>query len=196
MEYAYIAGQTALDEEEKEDLIPILLTRADLDRFEQENIIEARKWIMQKSVLARQEVFTEKFLLTLHKRMFDRVWKWAGRYRKSNKNIGVDHHRIPTELHKLLGDGTYWLNHRIYDVTDLAILFHYRLVNIHLFPNGNGRHARLCADVICAKYGGKQLTWGGKRNLVAASQTRKAYIHALIKADEGEYEPLLAFATS
>ncbi len=196
MDYDYIDGQTPLDEEEKEDLIPTILTRADLDRFEQENIIEARKWVMQKSVLARQNVFTERFLVNLHKRMFGQVWKWAGQYRRSNKNIGVDAYQIPTELHKLLGDGTYWLEHQTYGVTDLAIIFHYRLVNIHLFPNGNGRHARLCADVICAKYHGGALTWGGKEDLVEPSKTRKAYIAALIKADEGDYEPLIAFAKS
>ena len=76
MDYEYIDGQTPLDEDEKQDLIPTILTRADLDRFEQENIIEARRWVMQKSVLARQDVFTDKFLLGLHKRMFGQVWKW------------------------------------------------------------------------------------------------------------------------
>ena len=196
MDYEYIDGQTPLDEDEKQDLIPTILTRVDLDRFEQENIIEARRWIMQKSVLARQDVFTDKFLLGLHKRMFGQVWKWAGTYRRSNKNIGVDSYEIPTELHKLLGDARYWLEHQTYEITELAIIFHYRLVNIHLFPNGNGRHARLCADVICAKYGGEELTWGGKADLVAASKTRKAYIKALIKADNGDYKPLIAFAKS
>lgn len=196
MEYEYIDGQTPLDEEEKEDLIPTILIRADLDRFEQENIIEARKWVMQKSVLARQDVFSENFLLSLHKRMFGQVWKWAGQYRRSNKNIGVDRYQIPTELHKLLGDSKYWLEHQTYDITDLAIIFHYRLVKIHLFPNGNGRHARLCADVICAKLGGEELAWGGKVDLVAAGKTRKAYINALIKADDGDYKPLIAFAKS
>ena len=196
MDYEYIDGQTPLDEDEKQDLIPTILTRADLDRFEQENIIEARRWVMQKSVLTRQDIFTERFLLGLHKRMFGQVWTWAGAYRKSNKNIGVDYYQISTELHKLLGDSKYWLEHQTYEITDLAIIFHYRLVKIHLFPNGNGRHARLCADVVCAKYGGEELSWGGKVNLVAASKTRKAYIDALIKADNGDYKPLIAFAKS
>lgn len=196
MELGYLDGQTPLDEEEKIDLIPTILTRADLDRFEQENIIEARKWVMQQSVLARQGIFTEGFLLRLHKRMFGQVWKWAGAYRKTNKNIGVDHFRIQTELHKLLGDSLYWLEHQTYDATDLAIIFHHRLVQIHLFPNGNGRHARLCADAICNKYKGKALTWGGRANLMTEGETRKAYISALKEADKGVYNPLLAFAKS
>lgn len=196
MEHGYLDGQTPLDEEEKIDLIPTILTRSDLDRFEQENIIEARKWVMQQSVLARQRLFTERFLQHLHRRMFDQVWKWAGIYRRSNKNIGVAHYQIQTELRKLLGDSQYWLTHQTYDTTDLAIIFHHRLVQIHLFPNGNGRHARLCADVICAKYNGETLTWGGRADLVVDGATRKAYINALKLADKGAYQALLAFAKS
>lgn len=194
--YHYIEGQTPLDEDEKRDLIPTLITREDLDAFEQENILEARKWIMQKSVLAKQDIFTEKFILNLHKRMYGHVWKWAGTYRKSNKNIGIEYYLVPTELRQLLDDATYWLEHKTYSVTDLAIIFHHRLVKIHLFPNGNGRHARLCADVIVAKYGGDKLTWGGNSDLTRPDDIRKAYIAALREADAGNYEPLLAFARS
>lgn len=194
--YHYIEGQTPLDEDEKRDLIPTLITREDLDAFEQENILEARKWIMQKSVLAKQDIFTEKFILNLHKRMYGHVWKWAGTYRKSNKNIGIEYYLVPTELRQLLDDATYWLEHATYSVTDLAVIFHHRLVKIHLFPNGNGRHARLCADVIVAKYGGDKLTWGGNSDLTKPDDIRKAYIAALREADAGNYEPLLAFARS
>lgn len=194
--YHYIEGQTPLDEDEKRDLIPTLITREDLDAFEQENILEARKWIMQKSVLTKQDIFTEKFILNLHKRMYGHVWKWAGTYRKSNKNIGIEYYLVPTELRQLLDDATYWLEHETYSVTDLAIIFHHRLVKIHLFPNGNGRHARLCADVIVAKYGGDKLTWGGNSDLTRPDDIRKAYIAALREADAGNYEPLLAFARS
>ena len=188
--YHYIEGQTPLDEDEKCDLIPTLITREDLDAFEQENILEARKWIMQKSVLAKQDIFTEKFILNLHKRMYGHVWKWAGTYRKSNKNIGIEYYLVPTELRQLLDDATYWLEHETYSITDLAIIFHHRLVKIHLFPNGNGRHARLCADVIVAKYGGEKLTWGGNSDLTKPDDIRKAYIAALREADAGNYDPL------
>ena len=194
--YHYIEGQTPLDEDEKRDLIPTLITREDLDAFEQENILEARKWIMQKSVLAKQDIFTEKFILNLHKRMYGHVWKWAGTYRKSNKNIGIEYYLVPTELRQLLDYATYWLEHETYSITDLAVIFHHRLVKIHLFPNGNGRHARLCTDVIVAKYGGDKLTWGGNSDLTKPDDIRKAYIAALREADAGNYEPLLAFARS
>jgi len=196
VQYHYIEGQTPLDEDEKRDLIPSIVSREDLDAFEQENILEARKWVMQKSVIAKLDIFTEKFILSLHKRMYGHVWKWAGTYRKTNKNIGVEAYMIPTELHQLLGDAKYWLEHKTYPITDLAIIFHHRLVKIHLFPNGNGRHARLCADVIVAKYGGEKLSWGGNSDLTKPDEIRKRYIAALREADRGDYEPLLAFARS
>ncbi len=196
MQYHYIAGQTPLDEEEKRDLIPSLVTREDLDAFEQENILEARQWVMQKSTLAKLDVFSEKFLLNLHKRMYGHVWKWAGTFRKSNKNIGVDRIYITTELHQLVGDAQYWLEHKTYPISDLAVIFHHRLVKIHLFPNGNGRHARMCADVIIAKFGGEKLSWGGNSDLTKPDEIRTRYIAALREADDGNYEPILAFARS
>jgi len=194
--YYYIEGQTPLDEEEKRDLIPSIISREDLDAFEQENILEARKWLMQKSVLKKQDVFSENFLLNLHKRMYGHVWKWAGTYRKTNKNIGVDRFQISTELHQLLGDANYWLEHETYPLNDLAVIFHHRLVKIHLFPNGNGRHARMCADAIIAKYGGEKLSWGGNSNFTKHDDIRKRYIAALREADNENYEPLLKFTKS
>lgn len=191
---SYIEGQTPLTPEETLGLIPSIVTRADLDAFEQENIIEARKWVMQSSTLARLDVFTEKFLLNLHKRMYGHVWKWAGEFRKSNKNIGAEFYKIPTELHQLLQDADFWMVHKTYPISDLAIIFHHRLVKIHLFPNGNGRHARLCADVIIAKFGGEKLSWGGNSSLTKPDDMRKKYIAALREADGGNYEPLLVFA--
>ena len=194
--YHYIEGQTPLEEEEKLDLIPTLLTREDLDKFEQENILEARKWVMQKSVLAKQDIFSEAFIFELHKRMYGHVWKWAGKYRKTNKNIGVDFYLIATELKQLLDDVAYWLEHKTYSISDLAIIFHHRLVKIHLFPNRNGRHARMIADVIIAKYEGEVLSWGGGSNLIKPDEVRKHYIVALKEADKGDYEALLDFARS
>jgi Fic-DOC domain mobile mystery protein B len=193
MQYHYLEGQTPLDEEEKLDLIPSILTREDLDKFEQENILEARKWAMQK---LSHDIFTEKFLLNLHKRMYGYVWKWAGKYRNSNKNIGVEYYLIPIELRKLIDDTHYWLTHQTYTPTELAIIFHHRLVKIHLFPNGNGRHARLCADIIITQYGSNKLTWGGNANFTKPDEIRKRYIAALREADNSNYQAIIAFAQS
>lgn len=196
MRYHFLAGQTPLDEQEKRDLIPSIVTREDLDAFEQANILEARAWLMRKSVLARQEVFSEVFLRNLHKRMFGHVWKWAGSFRRTNKNIGVEYYQIPAELRHLLDDARYLLDHQTYPTCDLAVIIHHRLVKIHLFPNGNGRHARMCADAIVAKFGGESLTWGDIVSVTKPDETRRRYIAALREADGGDYDALLAFARS
>ena len=194
--YHYTFGQTPIDEEEKQGLIPILFTREQLNAFEQDNIEEARRWAMRKTTLRRSDVLTESFLLRLHKRMYQHVWTWAGTLRTSNKNIGVPFYQVPIELRSLLDDARYWLEHSTYTHTELAVIFHHRLVKIHLFPNGNGRHARLCADIMIAQYGASPLTWGGTVDLGEESTIRKRYISALRKADEGDYEALLAFAVA
>lgn len=195
MQYHYIAGQTPLDEEEKRGLIPSLITRADLDAWEQENILAARKWIMNKQTLARHDLLSQEFFLTLHTRMFDNVWRWAGCYRQTDKNIGVRFFEIPQELRALVDDARYWMEHESFPIPELATRLHHRLVKIHLFPNGNGRHARLSADALIAKHGAEPLTWGGG-DLNKPEELRQRYIAALKAVDAGDYEALIAFATA
>ncbi len=196
MQYHYIAGQTPLDEEEKLGLIPSLITRTDLDKWEQENILEARKWLMNQNILSKYDIFRESFLLNLHERMFKYVWKWAGNLRKSNKNIGVEYYEIPLHLRQLLDDAKFWLENNSYTSTEVAIIFHHRLVKIHLFANGNGRHSRLIADAIITKYDGQTLSWGSNSDLTKPDEIRNRYIAALREADRGIYEPLFDFARS
>lgn len=196
MKYHYIEGQTPLDLDEKLDLIPSIITREDLNACEQENIMQARQWIMQKSTLSRVDLISEDFIKLVHKKMYGRVWKWAGKYRRTNKNIGVDYYCIPMELKKLLDDIKYWIENDIYTFDDLAIVLHHRLVKIHLFPNGNGRHARLYADAIAFFYTGNTLSWGMHQTLYTDNETRKEYIKALRLADQGEYSLLILFAKS
>ena len=193
VQYHYIAGQTPINEDEKKDLIPSLITQEDLNKFEQENIIEARHWLMNRCNLQKLDIFNEDFILNLHHRMFRHVWKWAGKYRKSNKNIGIDFYLIPVELKILIEDAKFWLENDTYSVSDIAIIFHHRLVKIHLFSNGNGRHARLYADAVIKKYKETPLSWG-KGELDAANDFRKKYIFALREADGGDYNLLLQFA--
>ncbi len=196
MQYNYIIGQTPIDEEEKLGLIPPLVTRLDLDKSEQANITEARKWLMNQNILSKYDIFREAFLLNLHQRMFKYVWKWAGNLRKSNKNIGVEYYEIPLHLRQLLDDTKFWLENNSYTSTELAIIFHHRLVKIHLFANGNGRHSRLMADAIIAKYDGQKLSWGSNSDLTKPDEIRNRYIAALREADKRNYEPLLDFARS
>jgi Fic-DOC domain mobile mystery protein B len=127
--------------------------------------------------------------------MFGEVWRWAGSYRTSARNIGVDAWRIPEEVALLLDDARYWVEHETYPIDEIGIRFHHRLVTIHPFPNGNGRHARLAADVLLESLGAPPFTWGIDRDEDSA-QLRNEYIAAILAADDGDIEPLLAFARS
>ena len=192
----YINGQTPLSEEEKEVLrIPSITTREELDEFEQLNIEKAIQWTFGKKLKAEQ-LFTEKFVRDLHKRMYGEVWKWAGDFRKSEKNIGIKNYLIPTQLKQLLDDALFWVQNNTYEPEELAIQFKHRLVSIHCFANGNGRHSRLIADLIMEKlYNNKFFSWGSA-NLVKATETRSNYIQAVRKADNYDIQPLIAFAKS
>ncbi len=192
----YIDGQTPLDEEEKQGLrIPSITTREELDEFEQLNIEKATQWTYGKKLKAEQ-LFSEKFIKDLHKQMYGEVWKWAGTFRTSEKNIGIKSYLIRVELKQLLDDAVFWHKNNTYASEELAIQFKHRLVSIHCFANGNGRHSRLIADLIMEKlYNDKFFSWGGT-NLVKATEARSNYIQAVRKADNNDIKPLIAFAKS
>lgn len=192
----YIDGQTPIDEEEKEGLlIETISTKGELDEFEQLNIEEALQWVISKK-FKQQQVFSEKFICNLHKRMYGNVWGWAGKFRKTEKNIGVISYHIPMQLKVLCDDILFWIKNKTYPPEEIAIRFKHRLVSIHCFPNGNGRHSRLMADIIIEKlFGKKPFSWNAE-NLSKDSDTRKAYLNAVKKADNNEYQPLLEFANS
>ena len=196
LKISYIDGQTPLSEEEQEGLkIPSVTTREELDEFEQLNIEKAIQWTFGKK-LTQDQLFSEKFIKELHKRMYGEVWKWAGTYRTSEKNIGIKSFLISVELKKLLDDALFWMKNNTYESDELAIRFKHRLVSIHCFANGNGRHSRLMADLIMEKlYQSKFFSWGSS-NLVKASTTRINYIKAIKKADKLDIQPLIDFAKS
>lgn len=192
----YIDGQTPLTEEEQEGLkIPSITTREELDEFEQLNIEKAIQWTFGKKLKAEQ-LFTEKFIKDLHKRMYGEVWKWAGAFRTSEKNIGCKSYLIAIELKQLLDDALFWYNNETYSAEEIAIRFKHRLVSIHCFANGNGRHSRLMADLIMEKLYNKTFFSWGSANLIKATETRSNYIKAVKKADQQDILPLLAFAKS
>ncbi|MCI4443146.1 MAG: mobile mystery protein B [Lentimicrobium sp.] len=192
----YIDGQTPLSEEEKEGLlIPSITTRKELDEFEQLNIEKAIQWTFGKKLKA-EELFSEKFIKALHKRMYGEVWKWAGNFRKSEKNIGVKSYLIPTQLKQLLDDALFWAQNKTYEPEELAIRFKHRLVSIHCFANGNGRHSRLMADLIMEKLHHRKVFSWGSANLEKATEVRSNYIQAVKKADNQDIQPLIAFANS
>ena len=192
----YIEGQTPLSEDEQEGLkISSITTREELDEFEQLNIEKAIQWTFGKK-LKTEQLFSEKYIKELHKRMYGEVWKWAGTFRTSEKNIGIKSYLIGIELKQLLDDAIFWQENNTYDSEELAIRFKHRLVSIHCFANGNGRHSRLMADLIMEKlYSSKFFSWGST-NLVKETETRSNYIQAVRKADNNDIEPLIAFAKS
>ena len=185
-------ASTPLSPEELEGLVPSYITlRSELNEAEHANIVDAEEWAFQR----KRDTLSEKFMNDLHKRMFGRVWKWAGQYRRTGKNIGVNAYRIPIELRNLLDDARFWIEHGTYEPDEIVARFHHRLVWIHPFPNGNGRHARTAADLLLVAMGRPRFTWG-RENLVDAGQTRHAYVDALRAADAHDYGPLLAFVRS
>jgi Fic-DOC domain mobile mystery protein B len=189
-------GQTPLDEDEKEGLlIPTISTRGELDEFEQQNIEQALLWVKSRRPKANM-ILSEKYIRSVHKRMYNNVWKWAGTFRKTDKSIGIEKWQIPTALRGLLDDTAYWIEHKVYGPEEVAIRFKHRLVSIHCFPNGNGRHSRLMADIIIEKlYGLPVFTWGaGHENINGSNRIR--YLAALKAADRGDIHPLIHFARS
>jgi Fic-DOC domain mobile mystery protein B len=192
----YIQGQTELDEEEKEGLLILsITTREELNEFEQQNIEKAIQWTYIRK-LKKEQLLTEKFIKELHKKMYGDVWKWAGKFRKSEKNIGVKSYLIATELKTLLDDCLFWIENNIYQQEEIAVRFKHRLVSIHCFANGNGRHSRLIADLIMEKlFGGSFFSWGGN-DLVNQTDSRLNYLKAIKLADANKMEPLIAFAKS
>ena len=185
-------GGTELTEEERKGLIPSYITlRSELNEAEQANILEAEEWAFARN----RDLLVEKFLGNLHQKMYGNVWRWAGTLRTTGKNIGVDAYRILTELRQLLDDCRYWIENGTFEPDEIAARFHHRLVSIHCYPNGNGRHARLAADLLLKSMGQERFCWGGK-NLVDVGETRKRYIVALQAADGHDIGPLLEFVRS
>lgn len=194
----YSPGQTPIDEEESEGLkIPSISTKGELDEFEQKNIEEAVLWTVGTKIKV-EKLFSESFIKSLHKRMYGEVWKWAGKFRQSEKNIGIESWRIPKELRVLLEDAKFWIENETYPADEIAIRFKHRIVSILCFPNGNGRHSRLMADLIAEKiFDRKTFTWGQSNSkLLNETEARSKYLTALKKADSGDYTDLLTFARS
>ena len=190
----YEDGQTPLDEEEKEGLlIKTITVQKELDEFEQLNIEKAIEWTIYTN-LTLDKILSEKFIKELHKKMYSDVWKWAGGFRKSDKNIGVKWPLIGIELKTLIDDTKYWIEKNTYPPEEISIRFKHRIVAIHCFPDGNGRHSRMMADIIIESIFGKEIFTWHQSNMVKADKTRKKYIATLKEADNGNIQPLIDFA--
>ncbi len=188
----YPDGATPLDPDELDGLkFKHVSTRGELDQLEQAGITEGLKWLDKQK---NPDVLSEAFVLELHKRLFGSVWKWAGTFRRTEKNIGVDPIQVAIQLRQLLDDAKYWVEHGTYTPKELAARFHHKLVFIHPFPNGNGRHARIMADAVLTKLLNEPaIDWAGGSRLEAMNERRDQYIAALRAADGHDISALLEF---
>lgn len=192
MKIDYPIGSTPLNYEELVDLIPgHITTQEKLNAWEEKNILEALPWAFKQ-----KEILSVECIKTLHKHMFDKTWKWAGKFRKSDKNIGVHWSQISMKTKELCDDIQYQLDHESFSKDETAVRFHHRLVWIHPFPNGNGRLSRLMADLLITQQDERRFSWGMHQDLYKATSVRKEYIQALQLADQGNYSKLLEFARS
>jgi Fic-DOC domain mobile mystery protein B len=196
-EIHYPPGATPLEPEELEGLIPrYITTHGELNELEHQNIQQAFLWVRKKQAVAVTDI---NFLYELHRQMFHQVWKWAGCARKTGKNIGIDWQQISTQTAQLLGDTKYWLANNTFPLDEIAVRFHHRLVQIHIFPNGNGRHARLMTDLLLELGGQPPFSWGEKAGptpIEVEGTRRHDYIAALRAADKNDYACLIAFVRS
>lgn len=191
MRFEYAPGAaTPIDPDEAGGLIPAHLTlQRELNEYEEANILEATEWLFGRR---RGDPLDGQFVHTVHRRMFSHTWQWAGEARRSDKNIGVRWFEIPVRLHEMLGDVRTQIEYKAYSPVEIAARYHHRLVSIHVFPNGNGRHARLMADLLLMQLEGHRFEWG-RGSLAAAGELRAHYIAALQAADGGDCRPLLEF---
>ena len=185
------ADATPLEPEEREGLLQTWITyRRDLNEAEQTNIAAGTAWAWH---VRRRDLLAEKFLRQLHKRLFGDVWAWAGEFRRTERNIGIEPVRIHVELRTAFDDARYWIEHETFPPDEITVRLHHGLVAIHPFPNGNGRTTRLMGDLVAARLGQEPFTWG-RQNLTDLSETRARYIAALRAADNHDIGPLLEFA--
>jgi Fic-DOC domain mobile mystery protein B len=183
---------TPLTPEERRALIPAHIAyRSELNEAEQENIARAQDWALGR----KRNLLSERFVRELHRQMLGDVWKWAGKFRTSERNLGIPFYEIPVALRQLLDDAKAWIDYNTYPPDEVAIRFHHRLVQIHPFPNGNGRHARLMADLLVMRRDREEFSWG-RESLRDPGTLRQRYIAALQNADRHDIGPLLAFARS
>ena len=193
------ADATPLTDEERRGLRLPVLTRAELNRAEAENIGRAMSWLLfSRRRLRSESVTREAWLRRLHARMYDQVWTWAGQYRTTDRNLGVPYGQIRMDMRNLEADVSSWLagtSAARYGDDECAIRFGYRLAVIHPFPGGNGRWSRLASDALIVALGRSRFTWGGGASLTEPGTQRGDYISALQAAGTaGDFEPLLAFS--
>ena len=192
MIWAEPEGATPISPDERRGLrFAHITTREELDELEQANIEQGLAWVRRRR---SGSIFDDTFVRRLHWRLFGDVWDWAGTYRRTGTNIGIDPWEIAVQLRILLDDAAYWAEHRAHPALEAAARFHHRMVQIHPFPDGNGRLARIATDIMVEEvYGCSPVDWTGDLDPQAVSARRTSYIAALRAADRGDLVPLFEF---
>ena len=194
MKPTLLDGATPIDPAWERDLLISVATMGELNELEQQNIVAALAWAENSTRLDSRLISVDGLRL-LHRRMFEQVWWWAGTFHSRNLNLGIEWGYITTQVQNLCDDVAYWIERGTYGWIETAVRFHHRLVSIHPFFNGNGRHARIAANLLLRYHGRPDLLWG-RANLATNGAVRDAYIAALKRADQEDIEPLVAFAQS
>jgi len=199
LSHQYSDGNTPIRPEEAEQLIPKISTMKELNEYEALNILQGQTWAFSNRTMNATNPLYESYVRTLHAKMFDQVWKWAGTYRKHELNIGCDPRDILQRVPQLLGNVQYWLEHKTFLLDECFVRFHHQLVSkIHPFPNGNGRHARMITDIVAVKLRHPEFTWGAGRDLVTDGDARIRYLAArrALDANQNDVKAMLGFARS
>jgi fido (protein-threonine AMPylation protein) len=124
--------------------------------------------------------------------MFGDVWKWAGKTRTTNANIGVPWTQIAQTLFDLFEDLQYWDKHETMPLLEQAVNLHHRAVRIHPFENGNGRWARMLANIWLKRHGHPITDWPPETGGTGTeSLIRAEYLAAIREADAGTYAHLI-----
>ena len=182
-------GHTPLGEDDRQGLkLSYITTRSELNEAEQENILRARQG---RRPPALEALLDDKYLRDLHRAMFGDVWAWAGRYRRLETSIGIDPAQISAGIRDLVADTR--IRTELDEPLSVAARFHHRLVWIHPFPNGSGRHARQAADYLMGALGQPPFTWGAVSAAGDIEGARRRYLAALRAADSGDFGPLEDF---
>ena len=82
---------------------------------------KAVEWTIHTK-LKPERILTEKFVKEIHKKMYGDVWKWAGKFRKSDKNIGISWPQISIELKNLIDDTNFWIKNKTFEPEEIAAL--------------------------------------------------------------------------
>jgi Fic-DOC domain mobile mystery protein B len=171
--------------------IKSIKTRRQLNEAEFESILRVTKKYLMSKPSQKLAPFTFGWLLELHREILGSIWSWAGEIRTTQKNIGVSANIVTAELGVIAIES----EKRHSETGDLVIAtaaeFHHRAVWVHPFEDGNGRWARLLANIWLMQHDQPVIIWPASDLRDTESPIRGEYIAAMKHADLRNYGPLI-----